>query len=52
MNEELVISILLFELGLLIYIERRLTKLETEVKMLVKFIKAGAVVSSDDGDTG
>ncbi|MEM4451462.1 MAG: hypothetical protein QW182_04565 [Thermosphaera sp.] len=52
MSEELVLSILLFELGLLIYIERRLTKLETEVRMLTKFIKARTVLSNDDGDTG
>ncbi|MEM0368911.1 MAG: hypothetical protein QXN57_05660 [Desulfurococcaceae archaeon] len=52
MNEELVLSLLLFELGLLIYIERRLTKLETEVKVLVKFIRARTVTNSDDGNTG
>ena len=52
MNEELVLSLLLFELGLLIYIERRLTKLETEVKVLVKFIRTRTVINSDDGNTG
>ncbi|MEM3975010.1 MAG: hypothetical protein QW320_11635 [Ignisphaera sp.] len=52
MNEELVLSLLLFELGLLVYIERRLTRLEAEVRMLAKFIKARTVLSNDDGDTG
>lgn len=48
MESELVLSLVLFELGLLIYIERRLTRLEAKVETLVKFIKSRNSNDNDD----